>query len=179
MNDKKTLYPLVCFFKYIPFLIIFYFLTFCGNRTAEVETDPLLQLFGINLANEYYSNSCKYPSFVLKKGEPRQMELKLMAEKWFRFSAEGTTPHVYSTNPVSNHSFYIEKAAEAEVTWITSDSCIASPSYTYERTPITAIPTEIKYNLWNSDLIGRPPPADNGYYVKLISGNPNITIRFQ
>lgn len=155
-------------------------LTKCSKRyPLEEKNDPLLQLFVINFANEYYSNSCKHPSFIFKRGESRPMELKLNEMKWFRFSAEGTTPHSYSINPVSNHSLFIEKVSETKVTWITSDSCLTSPTYTYERTPIATTPTEIKYNLWNSDLIGDPPPTDNGYYIKLISGNPNIIIRFE
>lgn len=85
-------------------------LTKCSKRyPLEEKNDPLLQLFVINFANEYYSNSCKHPSFIFKRGESRPMELKLNEMKWFRFSAEGTTPHSYSNNPVSNHPFLLKR----------------------------------------------------------------------
>ncbi|TGK91252.1 hypothetical protein EHQ30_13530 [Leptospira brenneri] len=155
----------------------------CGKKPPiEEKPDPLVQLFVINVFNEYYSNSCKFPSLILKKGETYTIDLSLSSKKWFKFSPEGTTPHAYSTNPVSNHSFFIEKEAGTEVLWFTSDSCETSPSYTYDRTPITTSSTMQKYELWNSDLTGiyrTQPQVIKGYYIQLIAGNPNITIRFQ
>lgn len=138
-------------------------------------------MYVINFANEYYSNSCQHPSLALKKNELSKIELKLDEQKWFRFSTEGITPK--PTAPGANYSFFIQKAANTEVSWITSSLCIKSPSYTYERSPITSPQTELKFNLWNSDFfsdtISSAAPSKNGYYIKLISGDPNIIIRFE
>lgn len=162
-------------------LSIFFSVTVCGKRhPAEEENDPFLQLHILNFLDDYYSNSCQHPSLVLKKGESSKFELKLDEPKWFRFSPEGVTT---SPSSVSHHSFFIQKVTTTEVSWITSSNCLTSPSYTYDRIPITAIPTELKFNLWNSDFISdnrnNPPPSKNGYYIKLISGDPNIIIRFE
>ncbi|MBM9591989.1 hypothetical protein JWG41_16190 [Leptospira sp. 201903075] len=110
-----------------PILILFLFLSSCGEKELGVKPDPLVQLFVINFANDYYSNSCQYPSLVLKKGESYKLELKLDEQKWFRFSQEGVTT---SPSSVSHHSFFIQKATNTEVSWITSSNCLTSPSYT-------------------------------------------------
>ncbi|WP_135778267.1 hypothetical protein [Leptospira congkakensis] len=110
------------------------------------------------------------------------MELTLDDKKWFRFSPEGTAANPNSNNPTPVHFFFIQKEADTEISWVTSTTCITSPSYTYERTPISATQTEIKYNLWNSDFYfsnRTTSTYQNGYYIKLISGNPKITIRFE
>ncbi|TGM81521.1 hypothetical protein EHR01_01605 [Leptospira mtsangambouensis] len=167
--------------KIVPIYFCILTLYTCGERSDEVKADPLVQLFMIDFASKYYSNSCQHPALTLKKGEKYQIKLKLGEETWFQFSPEGTTPHANTPSPTSNYSFFIQKTQETQVIWITSNSCLTSTSYTYERTPISSIQTEIKFELWNSDFNNykNPPPSKNGYYVKFISGNPDITIRFE
>ncbi|PJZ46415.1 hypothetical protein [Leptospira brenneri] len=146
------------------------------NYQKEVPNDPLVQLFVINFANEYYSNSCKFPKLTLRKDADQILELKQNEKQWFRFSFEDYKS--LGSNP-PNLYLKISKQAGTEVSFYTNNNCGQYSDSSYQRLPISSTSTDVIYGLYKSDFQSYETvkASENGYYIDYIFGNPTITIR--
>ncbi|MGV3667025.1 MAG: hypothetical protein ACO1NV_12890 [Leptospira bouyouniensis] len=159
-------------------ILLFCFgLSFYSNCSyqKEVPNDPLVQLFVINFANEYYSNSCKNPKLVLRKNTNHTIELKPNEKSWFRFSYEDYK----AQSGVTDYFFKITKESGTAVQFYTNNNCLTYADSAYKRLPIATSATEDTYRLYKSDFESYSTfgASENGYYLEILSGNPNLIIR--
>ncbi|MDF3820837.1 hypothetical protein P3G55_13055 [Leptospira sp. 96542] len=149
--------------------------SFLGCEDETVKADPLLQLYIINYMDLHYTNSCQYPKITLTKGNTFPIEIKKDERIWFRFSNINNAN--INTN-ASVYSFKISKQPNTELLFFTNDSCGRYIDSSYVRLPSTVTPTELTYKLYPSDIRRSEGVAQikNGYYIEVISGDPNIVI---
>lgn len=159
------------------FLLCFLLISFshCSYQ-KEVPNDPLVQLFVINFANEYYTNSCKHPNIILRNNTNQSVTLKPNDKSWFRFSYED---YKAQGTGVTDFYFKITKESGTEVQFYTNNNCLTYSDSAYKRLPMATTPTEDTYRLYKSDFESYSTfrASENGYYLEFLSGNPNITIR--
>ncbi len=141
----------------------------------ETPNDPFIQLYALNIANSFLNNSCQNPSFTLRKNTNKALSLKPNEIIWFRFSYDD---YLGRAPGVTDFYLKITKEIGTELELYTNNRCGQSVDSTYKREPITVSGTEVTYRLFPSDFENSlgGGSSENGYYVKIISGNPEIIL---